>query len=540
LLRAFLDRHDAGEHLPAGHETDERRSVVRAAVIQSLTGIADAYRHRAARVQMTVGELTTTIRRWLGAQTIATTAGTAGVHIVDAQAARFGDFDDVQLVGLVEGEWPELPRRSIFYPASLLALLEPGPAAALDLARRERDGLRAARASFRDLVGLARRRVRASSFALEADAVVEPSTLIDDLEALALTQEIDADTSTARIFPHEALAMAPSSAAGLPPLAAAWARLRLDRARGPETRFQGEAGPWILPRVSVSRVDRYLDCPFRFYASEVLKLEEEPEDEDLRTPLERGRFLHDIFETFFREWQASGRGRITPADVPAARARLHDVCERALAALPLSEGVLERARLLGSAAGAGIVERVLALEAAREDEVRERLIEVAVEGPLRFRTASGDERVISLNAKVDRVDLLADGGFRLIDYKSKYTPDVKRKVQLPIYSSGVRQRLRATLGRDAPVREALYLSLEGDRAVVPLKGRAGMTLDEVIAEAEDRFLQALDAIAAGHFPPQPTPRSLCNTCPYVTVCRKAIVERPSDAAEPDAGRADDE
>jgi hypothetical protein len=117
---------------------------------------------------------------------------------------------------------------------------------------------------------------------------------------------------------------------------------------------------------------------------------------------------------------------------------------------------------------------------------------------------------------------------------------VKRKVQLPVYSSGVRQRLRAALGRDVPVREALYLSLEGDRAVVPLKGKSGMTLDAVIADAEDRFLHTLDAIAAGHFPPQPTPRSLCNTCPYETVCRKNIVEEPAGDPEPGAASPDDD
>ena len=39
-----------------------------------------------------------------------------GVRILDAQAARFADLDDVQIMGLVEGEWPERPRRNIFYP----------------------------------------------------------------------------------------------------------------------------------------------------------------------------------------------------------------------------------------------------------------------------------------------------------------------------------------------------------------------------------------------------------------------------------------
>ena len=54
-----------------------------------------------------VGVLTAAIRRWLGSQTFAPRTGEPGLQIVDAQAARYGDFDDVQIVGLIEGEWPE-------------------------------------------------------------------------------------------------------------------------------------------------------------------------------------------------------------------------------------------------------------------------------------------------------------------------------------------------------------------------------------------------------------------------------------------------
>jgi hypothetical protein len=35
--------------------------------------------------------------------------------------------------------------------------------------------------------------------------------------------------------------------------------------------------------------------PFQFYVANVLRVEEEPEDEDTRSPLERGRFLHELF-----------------------------------------------------------------------------------------------------------------------------------------------------------------------------------------------------------------------------------------------------
>ena len=86
-------------------------------------------------------------------------------------------------MGLVEGEWPERPRRNIFYPRALIAQLEPSRPERVDI-NQERDQIRSARAMFRDLLGLARRRTRLSTFALESDAVVEPSSFIDDVAGI--------------------------------------------------------------------------------------------------------------------------------------------------------------------------------------------------------------------------------------------------------------------------------------------------------------------------------------------------------------------
>jgi hypothetical protein len=60
------------------------------------------------------------VRRWIEGQTFQPLTGESGVHVVDAVSARYGTFDDVQLAGLVDGEWPERPRRNIFYTAAVL------------------------------------------------------------------------------------------------------------------------------------------------------------------------------------------------------------------------------------------------------------------------------------------------------------------------------------------------------------------------------------------------------------------------------------
>ena len=511
LLRSFLDRHDRPV---AGNE---RRDRVRAAVLLALSGLGDAYRRHDPGASGTVSDLSAALRRWLGSQTFAIRTGEGGLPIVDAQSARFGDYDDVQLMGLVEGEWPERPRRNIFYPQSLLAQLEPARPDRVAI-HQERDLVRFARASFRDLLTSARLRVRASTFALEADAVVEPSAFLDDLPLFGLSREVATVDPSVHVFAYEALAAGTVPPGALPDAVERWARVRANGADRERSRFAGEAGPWILPRVSVSRLEGYLKCPFQFYVANVLQVDEEPEDGDTRSPLERGRFLHELFERFFHEWQARGRGRITAAGMTEARELFQEICEPALATLSPSEAGLERARLFGSAVGSGIADRVFAMEAERGTEIRERLMEFELDGEFTFTGEDGAARQVRLRAKIDRVDVLADGTFRLIDYKTKYVPDRRLALQLPIYSAGVRARLSAERGVDLAASEAMYLSFEGTQAVVPLEER-GKRLAELVTAAEHRLVHALDDIAAGHYPPRPEARNLCSMCAFVAVCR---------------------
>ncbi len=523
-LGDWLRRFDRADGAPA--PVRARRQRVRAAVLGALAALADAHARHDPGACADVTALSATLRRWLGAQTFATRSGVAGLQIVDTQAARYGDFDDVQIVGLIEGEWPDRVRRNVLYPSSLMALLEPLPALA-DPARRDRDLLQSARAAFRDLVLSAATRVRLSTVALENDAVVAPSVLLDEVAGFGLPAE-RCSSPPIRVSFAEALALSPPRIEVLPPPAAAWAALRVPADDREASQFRGDAGAWRLPRVSVSRLERYLDCPFRFYASEVLRIEEQPEDEDTRTPLERGRFLHELWERFFAAWQARGYGRVEPEQLAEARALFERICEEALGTLPPVEAVLERSRLLGSALSPGIAHRVFAMEAERPGAISRRLLEYPLQGDFAFRARDGRARVVTVSAKTDRIDVLADGTLRVIDYKSKQTPDLKVALQLPIYSVCARESLRASTGRSWEIGEAMYLSFEGDKAVVPLRAK-GRTIDDLLADAQDRLLAALDGIAAGHFPPQPARKALCGPCPYRAVCRLEIVEAVVEA-----------
>jgi len=285
--------------------------------------------------------------------------------------------------------------------------------------------------------------------------------------------------------------------------------------------FHGAVGtrdsrPW-----SVSAIETYVNCPFRFFAQHVLRLEEEPDDEEVMDPRQQGILVHRVFEKFFGAWQDAGHRAVTAENLALAREMFASVVDRELESLPISEAGLERTRLLGSSAAAGLGEAVLRMEAERPVAVVERLLERRLEGEFTIETANGP-RTMALKGKADRIDLLEDGTFRLIDYKLGWAPKGGKALQLPIYGICTEQRLAGHRGRDWRLGEAAYLAFKGPKRVVPL---FSTTTDraKVLAEAQQRLADAIDAIDGGEFPPTPEDVWHCDACSYGSVCRKDYV-----------------
>jgi RecB family exonuclease len=197
------------------------------------------------------------------------------------------------------------------------------------------------------------------------------------------------------------------------------------------------------------------------------------------------------------------------------------VVDRALARLPEAEAGLERPRLLGSSAAAGLGEAVFRMEAERPVAVVERLLEHKLEGRFTVRTEAGD-REVALKGKADRLDLLSDGSFRLIDYKLGWPPDRNRALQLPIYSLCAETQLAGRHGRTWKLGEAAYLAFKGPKRVVPLFTTPA-DRDKVLLKARERLVSTIDAIERGEFPPAPDDVYRCETCSFAAVCRKDYV-----------------
>jgi RecB family exonuclease len=515
-LVAFIRTHErATEEAPAAGAESSRYLRARGAVVGALESLAEA-QSRFDDAPLSVDRLHSAVRRWIGGQTFSPRTGPDGMLLLDAPSAVYAEVDEMRLVGLVEQDWPERVRRSIFYPVSLLSQLG-WPA--------EADRRAAARARFHDLLELPHQRVSVSAFTLEDDAIVSGSAFLQELQTSGLPLERLSERAPARsvAFAHEALLDASEGGVARGAEANAWLQLRLSRSPEDDVAYHGAAGPRAAEAYAVSHVERYIDCPFKYFAARVLRLDEERDDDSGLSPQERGQLLHTVFETFFARWQAQGGKTITADSLDAALELFEAVAESTLEHLPEADRALERNYLLGSAASAGLGERAFNFEIEQETPVIERLLEHKLEGTFDFATADGVRRV-TVRGKADRIDLLDDGTLRVLDYKLGRAPKTARALQLPVYSACAEQSLntgKGRRGRKWTVSSAGYVAFKEKNAFVPLGGST--SLAQALADGAARFVAAVDGIERGDFPVKPEEPFLCTRCGYSGVCRKDYI-----------------
>lgn len=512
-LAATLSAHTRQRSSRAPHAERWQRGY---AAIQTLLDALAAAHERLGDSEAEWTEVVALVHRAIEARTFAPRVGDGGVHLADAAAARFGRYDVVHLLGLVEGEWAETTLRTIFYPNSLLSDLN-WP--------KEDDRIRAARATFLDLVRLARTRTSLSTITLEDDALVRPSILIDDLDQARLAVEASAGSPPVVARTSAALAREwpVTDSPGLDPAWLAWRT-----ARGPldTPRYRGWVGAVVRRRHSATQLDAYRACPFKYFASRVLRLEEPPRDDVTLDPRRRGEFVHDTLRRIAEAW---GRRPIAAATWADARSLAVAIVEEALMTLAPRDRPVERARLLGSASREGLVDVVLALEASSPARVTVRRTEqrLVAAGPCVEGTTAPWELV----GQVDRIDELDDGCLRVLDYKTGRLDEAGRWLQLPLYVSLVEAADREA-GRGRTVNEAYYV---GGRNAPPFVSLFSprRTRAAVVDEALDEAARVVAAIAAGEFPPRPSSESLCRTCAFALVCRKEFVDVERPALEAD-------
>jgi len=288
--------------------------------------------------------------------------------------------------------------------------------------------------------------------------------------------------------------------------------LRGIEARGALTKYDGlvnAASYWNSVAAfgfSPTSLEKLAECPFRFFASRMLDLEElpEPEGESAVTAQESGAIYHDVLEHYHREGDLERR--------------LEEGFRRFEASRSIRYPVLwdvEKDR----------IGKVLRAFAAADDVsfYKPRDFEVELRGEIPLEV--GGRRTVAFRGFADRLDVGPGGAFRVVDYKrsrSRYRWKMETGVfekgkylQPPLYFLLAERLLgKADLPRSKFVYYFVEEALEGGDVAMELDGAAWARRSDF----EARLKALLERIPRGEFPIRPDDH--CRYCEFHTMCRK--------------------
>ena len=293
---------------------------------------------------------------------------------------------------------------------------------------------------------------------------------------------------------------------------------------------------------SATSLQRYAECPFRYYLQYVLGVRplEEP-DEDKADAAERGSAVHGVLERLVRAAIQAGKASAepwSPAEHASAQQMLAEQADRMLAegtagrAVPWAVQVARWRRQLRQMlvaddayrAGRGAVPRDVERAFGRADQP-----------PLGVDLPGGHVR---LAGSIDRVDETSDGELVVIDYKTgksvKYetfprcdgaadagTDLTERgtKLQLPLYALAARQ---AYGSGTTPVSAYYWFVDEKDaRRGGPVGPPAVNRFHEVLSVLTEGIRDGAFPARPGVFDPFYRSFESCSWCPFDRVCSNA-------------------
>jgi ATP-dependent helicase/nuclease subunit B len=407
-------------------------------------------------------------------------------------------YDGIYVVGLSETRWPEPPR--------------PDPFVAAEEQRKHawpesNVTQRLAQAQWSLSCWQARTSQLVLSYAAqEGDITHRPSALLAGLSAMAKPSATPRDEERSALGSVEVDEK-------LPPLVAAAAMERLSGG---------------MERLRLQQV-----CAFRAQAQYRLGAVPMSEPSEGINPALRGRLLHALFESLWRE--LASQAQLATLDATArsalfARHWRHAVQACAivrLQAMPARVMARERQR------AQNLWLQVLALESQRPPFTIE-----ALESELPLHTAAGAVRL-----RVDRLDVTPDGTRVLVDYKTggietiALQEGIARPLQLAVYCM-------ALAAQQLPVRGALFLSLKpgalefvgaaDPQLALPKPIKPAENWDSALQSWQTEVLTLVTRHLAGDARVEPSSKA-CKHCHLPALCRKSnsLVEDP-EAAQEDA------
>ena len=257
---------------------------------------------------------------------------------------------------------------------------------------------------------------------------------------------------------------------------------------------------------SVSQLTMLGQCPFKWFASKVLRLGSQVEAEADLSPSLRGSLYHKVVELLVAAVQAEPTLTQTNADL------LREKFLEAEAALEKESGIALQS-LPAWEMRRKDHERTLSTVLRKPDFWPEGSEPVALEAQFK-----GEWQGLQVTGRVDRINKTPDG-LTLIDYKTSSLPpkglkDSNGKASIDLQLQLYREAAAPTLFPGEAVTAAKYFSLtKGEE----LKISRNAPQHELLSVIEN----CKTALTAGHYPVQPDiKRDACRYCDFDWVCRQ--------------------
>jgi ATP-dependent helicase/nuclease subunit B len=296
---------------------------------------------------------------------------------------------------------------------------------------------------------------------------------------------------------------------------------------------------------SVSQLEVYAKCPYKFFAERILKLEEIDEPTEEVEALEMGSLLHNIFYEFYKELKNRKivLYECSDGEFNFARELLFSIADRKIDEAdfksPLS--FYEREKILGlnGKRENSILYEFLKNEKELSDGFVPEFLEVSfgkvdnenLPDPIKNLKAKG----VSIRGKIDRVDVNKEEKiFRVIDYKlggknSSLEKDIELGIalQLPLYMYAAKELIKAQLNKDYEADGADIYSLKfskekfGRKVVRNLSGEKSET-EKFIEDCLNSVEKYVTSISSGKFhltKLNDRENKVCRFCSFRSVCR---------------------
>ena len=332
---------------------------------------------------------------------------------------------------------------------------------------------------------------------------------------------LEAQDIVQRAFPLLAQGMAARAAAGAPVLSARHGMI-------PSAGFLLDPTRANAPAMSPSALETLGKCPLQWFYKYGLgiRVPEDPEydGETWLDALQRGSLLHEVFETFVRQYIGNQDALL---DDQASSQKMQEITTSVIANWrelepPPSDSVFAAESVELFAASRAFL-RMERDALARGDELRWSDVEYGFgeDTPALYRLT--DDRTIRLRGRVDRVDAGTDGALRIVDYKtgaaSHYRPNPKsgplnggRLIQPAAYAEAI----GAAMQRPVTRFEYRFPTERGGNAIV------GFDASD-IENARGVVTALVDHVTTGRFLPT-TDAHDCQYCDYAAICRVSVGE----------------